>query len=479
MGWGGKGKGKGCSKGGAKAWTPQKQEEDEVEIEGGEDDDEEVELGADDDEEWLAFQSAVLAQLVASGTITAGKLGHELGGKKKPVAAALFALLEAGMVEKEDREGLPPKWSAKEGIDESELINAPIAERFRYDAEKKRAIGGGKSSRAQFETLKLLIRSNLKPQGVTAGYLGYNMDATKKVINAALYACEKDGTAWTVSDRESGTKLRWAGVVVECDEELPDPFRYSGPGGQEDGQPPFKKARTIPVGGGGGASVTGDPFEDMKLVCWAAVAAKGEKGVTSGALGFELACDRKAITASLYACQKDGKVNNVAEGGIKPKWVSLQDPPESAMNMSVPERFGYKGPGAPVAGGAVTKKPNQVIQVKQQTSMPNMEGLTPKQQAVLARKGGGKGVIPAAQPVQGGGAGPQGGGASNPVAFLNEWSQKSRKALVFSEAGQDGSGAFVCQCVMDGEEVASASARNKKQAKTNAAAAALSALGLA
>merc|ERR1719174_3293492 len=129
---------------------------------------------------------------------------------------------------------------------------------------------------------------------------------------------------WTVTDKESGTKLRWHGVPAKCNEEVPEPFRYGG-GAEEDGQPPAKRARTV-SSGGGAASVTGDPFEDMKLCMWAAVSAKGEKGVSSGQLGYEFGCDRKAVTASLYACQKEGKVQNTADEG-KPRWIAIMEPP--------------------------------------------------------------------------------------------------------------------------------------------------------
>merc|ERR1719506_2830384 len=106
----------------------------------------------------------------------------------------------------------------------------------------------------------------------------------------------------------------------------------------------------------------------------------------------------------------------------------------------------------------------------------NMAGLTPKQQALLSRKGGGKGaaVAPVAVKQQGGG----GAGAANPVSFLNEWCQKNGQSLNFRDAGQDASGNFISECAVDNQEVASASARNKKQAKTDCAAAAVSALGL-
>merc|ERR1712106_214752 len=137
----------------------------------------------------------------------------------------------------------------------------------------------------------------------------------------------------------------------------------------------------------------------MKLVCCAAVAAKGDKGVTSGMMGYELGCDRKAITASLYACMKEGKVSNVGEEGTKPRWQIMQQPPASAMNMEVPERYGYKGDKVPnnkVAKVAAQPKIPQFqvkqqmsVPGKQQMSVPNTEGLTPKQKAALAKKGGG------------------------------------------------------------------------------------------
>jgi len=479
MGWGGKGKGKGKVKGSGKAWLKQ-EEEAGVDIEGqDEDDDDNAAPEGDDDEEWLAFQSAVLAKLVASGALTTGKLGHELGAKKKPVAAALFALVESGMVDRSD--SIPPKWSPKEGIELAELVDSPVAPRFLYDESKKRP-NAGKASKDSFETLKLIVRSHLSQggNGISGGALGYKLNASKKVVNAALYACEKDGTAWTLSDPQSGVKLRWGGVPMQCDQPLPACFSYDG-SAREAHEPAMKRARTTEASAGS----SGDPFEDMKLVCWAAVASKGEKGCSSGQLGYEMGCDRKAITAALYACQSDGYVQNTAEDG-KPRWVCLQQPPDAVPE--IPDRFSYKGdkvkPAAKATAPAAGMMFNRQVAVANQ-AMPiaNIPGLSAKQQAALARKGGGKGFV-----VQQGGkgnviqqaGGPQGGlPAENPVAFINQWAQKSKKALSFPEAGQDESGAFICKCVVDGEEVGSASARNKKQAKTSAAIAALEAMGMA
>lgn len=474
MVWGGKGKAKGggFAKGGGKAARPKREEPAEVELEGEDEDDDEndVAIGGDDDEEWLAFQSAVLKVLVSNGTLSTGKLGHELGAKKKPVAAALFSLAESGMVERTD--GIPPKWTAKPGIDLSELVDAPVAERFLYDESKKRPNAGPKASRDSFEVMKNLVRTHLGQgsNGVTAGALGFKLKATKKVVNAALYACEKDGTAWTVSDPQSGTRLRWAGVATKCNESLPACFSYGSSGSVHEAlQPPLKKQRTAQAHA---ASSSGDAFEDMKLVCWSHVAAQGESGVSSGKLGFELAADRKAVTAALYACMNEGKVQNVSEDG-PPRWVCLEQPPESASSVDIPDKFAYKGDKkVGIAAAAVSAPVKKFGILASAPKLANMSGLTPKQQAALAKKGQGKGGQAVAV------AAPSGGG-SNPIAFINEWAQKSKKALSFQDAGQDASGEFICQCVVDGEEVAVASARNKKQAKADAAAAALQALGMA
>lgn len=474
-------KGKGKAKGGGKSWEKKEEVEEEVELEVGDDDDDDDEnavLGDDDDEEWLAFQSAVLKKLVEKGTLSTGKLGHELGAKKKPVCAALFSLAETGMVDR--TEGIPPKWTAKKHIDLSELVDAPISDRFLYDADTKKRSAGPKSSRESFETLKLLVRSHLGGNGATAGALGYKLNATKKVINAALYACEKEGTAWTMSDPESGTRLRWGGVKVQCNSPLPPCFAYGGAAEGGEQQPVLKRARTVNAN----ATTSGDPFEDMKMVSWCAVAAAGESGITSGRLGYELNADRKSITASLYQCANEGKVQNISAEGM-PKWVALMTPPASAATVEIPERFGYKGTKA--GGGAAA-----VVQVKKAVAKAvitaplankaNMVGLTPKQQAALAKKGGGKGaaaVMPAVLGQMPAVIGQKADSVSNPVAIMNEWAQKSKKALTFSDVGQDQSGEFLCQCSVDGQEVCTASARNKKQAKANAATSALEALGLA
>jgi len=153
----------------------------------------------------------------------------------------------------------------------------------------------------------------------------------------------------------------------------------------------------------------------------------------------------------------EGKVQNISEEG-KPKWVCLQEPPAEAMSMEVPERFAYKGDKA-----APVKR--QIAAPVQQVSVANVSGLTAKQQAALARKGGGKGPFQVA-PGKGGGKGPfqaapaaeqvigGGGGGGSPVAVINEWAQKSNKALRFQEAGQDASGEFICQCFVDNDQVA-------------------------
>lgn len=452
MGWG-KGKGKHMKK------EPAKVEDDD------DDDENEGAVEADDDEEWLAFQSLILQKLVAGGSMSAGKLGHELGAKKKPVAAALFSLAESNVVERSD--GIPPKWTAHSGLDESALIDAPVPARFQYDSDK-RENAGPRSSRDAFETLKLLVRSHIGGNGATAGSLGYKLNATKKVINAALYACEKEGTAWTLSDPESGVKLRWAGVKAQCNAPLPPCFAYGGAtgGADEAQQPPRKKARII---AGGATLSSDDAFEDMKLVCWAQVAAKGDSGVTSGALGFELGADRKGITAALYSCADDGKVQNTGEEGKPPRWVCVQQPPASALSVELPAKFSYKGDkkAANAAAPAAMKRQTSSVAA-------NMSGLTPKQQALLAKKGGGKGA--AAAQIIGASAN---AGERNCLMAINEWCQKSGKALSFVDAGQDAGGSFICQCVVDNEEIVVTSARNKKQAKAEAAAAACEALGVA
>lgn len=481
-----KGGPKGQAKGQSKGQQPAKaepEEPDEVELEGGDDDDddaEEEEVDVGDDEEWMAFQSGVLSALVSGGSMSTGKLGHALGAKKKPVTAALFKLLESGLVTRSD--GTPPKWSAAAGVDLSEIVTAPIAQRYLYDASKKKS--GPKASGSDFETMKSLVRSHFAGNNsISAGALGFKLGANRKVVNAALYACEKEGTAWTVSEPGSGQKLRWSGVPVQCHESVPAAFAYDGGGAAgaalEVQQPPLKKARlqgqAVQAAVQAGPT-TGDAFEDMKLCLWARVAAKGEKGVSSGALGFEVSADRKAITAALYSCQKEGKVKNTAEEG-KPYWVCVAQPPDEAYAMDVPEKYGYKGgkDGGQAVAAQTLVKP---IAVKLPVAA-NVAGLSTKQQQALAKKGQGKGKQMSIAPVAKAAAVQLSSGAVNAVAALNEWAQKSKKSLSFSDVGQDGSGNFLCQVVLDNQPIAVTGARNKKQAKSDAAAAALQALGLA
>jgi hypothetical protein len=460
--WKGQGKG-GQVKGGKPAV-----EEEEIEVGGDEDDDDDSDgEGQDDaDEEWLAFQSAILLTLVKEGrSHTSGKLGALLGAKKKPVAAALFALLESGLVMQV--EGSPPKWSAMPGTDCSDVPFAPVPDRYLYDDSKKKA--GLKATNRDFETLKLLVRSHFRNgSSVTAGQLGYKLGATKKVINGALYACEKEGTAWTVADRESGVKARWAGQPANCSEPLPLAFSYDAHKTVEAGgsmQPPAKRARTGPAPDPG----TSDPFEVMKMLLHAHVAKEGERGVSSGKLGYELAADRKAITAALYACQQEGLVQNLNDGG-QPKWVSIADPSPIGLSLDIPERFAYKGAKAPVAAAPV------------RAALPvvsGVAGLNSRQQAALSKKGQGKGAVAGflQQPAEASVAVAQDLGS--PVATLNNWAQKAKRSLSFSDAGQDPeTNQFINEVSLDGQSVAVAMASNKKQAKTNAAAAALANLGL-
>lgn len=149
-------------------------------------------------------------------------------------------------------------------------------------------------------------------------------------------------------------------------------------------------------------------------------------------------------------------MKNIAPDGM-PRWVCMQEPPPEASTVEVPDRYGYKGEkgraaGAAVPGGAVMR----AVQAVQH--MPS----------VVAHNGKGNGaaVVVAA-------TGPTVQNAANPVAYVNEWAQKNRKSLTFTEAGQDGAGNFICQCVIDGLQIATGTARNKKQAKGTAAAAAL------
>eukprot|EP00812_Abedinium_dasypus_P008870 NODE_259_length_1733_cov_169.679976.p1 GENE.NODE_259_length_1733_cov_169.679976~~NODE_259_length_1733_cov_169.679976.p1 ORF type:complete len:479 (+),score=148.60 NODE_259_length_1733_cov_169.679976:92-1528(+) len=418
---------------------------------------------ADNDAEWGLFKSALLATLQAGGQpMSAGKLGHELSANKKAVAAGLFQLMEAGSLRR--AEGVPPKWSAVAPA-RGRPVTVQIPARFAYDETKKKANPGPRSSATDFEALKVLVRSALGGKGQgggTAGALGYQLGAARKAVNAALYACEKEGTAWTLSDKESGAKLRWAAAPTTSPGVLPACFSYAGNADGAAGavQQSAKKAR-VEVASFAAAG-PGDPFEDLKMLLRAHVFAKGDGGVTSGRLGFELNANRKAVNAALYSCEAEGTVQNMAGEGNKPTWVGVLEPPEGAIAIPLPPRFAYGGdkePGA-VAGPAILTA------------------------AAVAGGGKGKGkarVAPAAAMAVAASAAAVSGAAvvgGSAVAALHEWAQKNGKVLLFSEVGQDGSGNFLCECCVDTQKFPPQAGRNKKQAKINAAVGVMQALRL-
>lgn len=333
-----------------------------------------------------------------------------------------------------------------------------------------------------FDTLKQLVRSQFGTEvgfGITPKSIGERLDAAESVVLRALCACEREGDAWVLF--QEGGERYWSGEAVPCEESLPDCY---APGGEESSwtgdatggfgfdepasQPPSKKLRAgaasaqIPAAASSAwstalavvsqAQSSGDPFEDLKCLLHGIVAQAGQKGVTSGKIGFDVGADRKAITAALYACEKEGKVRNTADNG-PPRWQSIQSPPPNAHLTPMPERYGYKG----------TKGQNHATEKR------------PQQQFALV-------AAAAAAPVMGMAPAASSAGlscdASNPVGLVNEWCQKNKRKCDFQDMGNI-AGGFGCKVVVDGRQVAMQKAKNKKQAKINAATAAAKALGIA
>lgn len=431
--------------------------EEEVELEDGDDeeDDGEVGGGAGSEVDFEMLKAAILVHLVSVGEPTsAGKLGHGLNAKKKPISAALFSLLEAGHVEKADT-NFAPKWSVPEEIAGTVVgtQGTVVPARYSYDASKKGA--GQRSSKSDFDTVKNIVQSHLKPKGsggVSAGALGWSVSASKKPINAALYALEKEGLAWTVTDKESGTKLRWEGVPKKCNDKLPACFAHAGTAASAAtvGQPAQKKAKVSrPTGG------SGDGFEDMKLFLRGKLFAYGEQGVTSGKLGWEFSGNRKAITAALHSCLAEGTVKNLTDEG-HPRWVSVVKPPHAAMSMEMPDCFSYQGKGGGKGGGKTTPAV-AVTSAASKKKKPAAGGAI--KHAVAA-----SGSMPDS--------------SENPVAFLNQWCQKEKKSLSFRDLGQDASGDFQFQAVVENQELTIMVGPNKKAAKSAAAGGAIQELDI-
>eukprot|EP00930_Biecheleria_cincta_P063489 TRINITY_DN49027_c0_g1_i1.p1 TRINITY_DN49027_c0_g1~~TRINITY_DN49027_c0_g1_i1.p1 ORF type:complete len:336 (-),score=88.27 TRINITY_DN49027_c0_g1_i1:56-1042(-) len=322
---------------------------------------------------------------------------------------------------------------------------------------------------SDFETLKQLVRSQFGTEvgfGITSKTIGEQLGAAEGAVLRALSACEQGGDAWILF--QEGGERYWSGEAVPCEESLPACY---APGGEESSwtgadtggfvfdepaaEPPSKKLRTgiasaqIPAASFLPRS-SGDPFEELKCLLHGIVAEAGQRGVTSGKIGFDLGADRKAITAALYACEKDGKVQNMSPGGA-PRWLSIQTPPPNAHLTPLPEKYGYKGAKEGRQQHATEKR--QQHQFAATVAAPVM------------------GMAPAASS-----AGTN-SDASNPVGLLNEWSQKNKRKVDFQDMGNI-AGGFGCKVTVDGRQVALEKAKNKKQAKINAALAAARALGL-
>ena len=85
--------------------------------------------------------------------------------------------------------------------------------KFSYDSDKQAT----RPKFGEFGTLKEIVRNLVAARGargMTAGTIGFELGAQRKAVNAALYACEKDGTAWAIDDKTVGEKVRWQGEVA-------------------------------------------------------------------------------------------------------------------------------------------------------------------------------------------------------------------------------------------------------------------------
>ncbi|CAE8600707.1 unnamed protein product [Polarella glacialis] len=449
-------------------------------------------------DDFAALQASLLQTLSSNGgAMSTGRLGYELGARKKPVAAALFRLLEQGAVRRID--GVPPKWEAVlDFASPSSVIVGQEAGRFAYEAKESPNPGGPRPRFGDFEVLRRLVCQTLARQaGATAGALGHQLGACRKAINAALYACEKDGTAWTVGEKAAGERLRWQAspeLAAEAPESLPAAYAYSAAAkglvqqghsfASPEAGPPTKRAKTEQVLVGvvgtaeGSRTGRGESFELLKLLLRGRLELHGEAGATSGALGYELAAVKKAVSAALYSCEHEGVISRITADGVKPRWVSVLPPPDLATNLQLPAEFTY----AYALGADEEDSPTE-----DQAAKPRFPPLPPRRAPAVSAANSGVSRAPTRPPAAAPASCPA---ASNPVSLLNEWGQKNRHAIVFNDLGAQ-QGLFLCQVSVDGQALPAASASNKKEAsdwmrrarkrgaKRLAAAAAVGQLGLA
>eukprot|EP00933_Yihiella_yeosuensis_P033594 TRINITY_DN27261_c0_g1_i1.p1 TRINITY_DN27261_c0_g1~~TRINITY_DN27261_c0_g1_i1.p1 ORF type:complete len:471 (-),score=137.13 TRINITY_DN27261_c0_g1_i1:261-1673(-) len=435
------------------------------------------------DEKFGALQAAVLQALAGNGSaMSTGKIGFTLSARKKPVAAALYSLLEQGAVRRID--GIPPRWEAlaqPEGVP-AELL-AQAAETFSYKESTKT---GPRPRHGDFETMKRVVCQFLAKkgaEGATAGALGYELGACRKAVNAALYACEKEGVCWTVGEKAAGERLRWCcaaefGSLPAA--ELPAAFTYAAPAaaaphridsGLAETDQPRKKARIAPPAtkarpaqSVAGSAGNGSNFETLKLILRHVLTLKGEAGATSGALGYEVQARKKAVSAALFSCEREGTVLRSTPDGVKPRWVSQYPPPDDAQYLQLPPEFAYAG---------------HEDDEEQETHLPHRAPPIPRGAPPIPR--GAPPIPRGAPPIQRGvpGAGAAvPGAAGNAIAVLNEWGQKNRHSIVFQDLGSQPGGGFLCQVTVDGQAYPPAAASNKKEAKRLAAVAVVANLGL-
>lgn len=431
-------------------------------------------------EDFEVLKGAALQALLAHGQpMTTGRVGYAVGAKKRPVAAALFALASEAAIERID--GVPPRWAALtsgQAVGQGAVPHAPS--RFAYEPKALRA-GVPRPSFADFEALKQLVRSRLATMGeagTTAGALGYQLGATRKAVNAALYACQREGTAWPLEAAAGVAKVRWAGIEPEAEPPLPAAYAHTaGACGERAAVAALKRgAQQVEPERAGGTSASAskrprltmaspplDDFEVLKLIVRSRLQAKGAAGMTSGALGYELSAMRKAVTAALYSCAQEGTVYDAAEGSGKPRWACAIPPPASAGSCSLPGRFAYQGRGEEEEGEeAASAAASEAAPPKGPPPAWLLAQAKAQAQLVPLSRG------PAAKAA-----------AQNPVSQLCEWAQKGRHMVALTDMGQESlGGPFVCQVTLGGEALARGSAPNKKEAKRLAAVAALQQLGL-
>lgn len=307
-----------------------------------------------------------------------------------------------------------------------------------------------------FQALQVAVLRALSSLGkpVRAGGLGMAMATRRKPVEAALYALKNhgavslDGKHWSVSE-----------LAVEAlgDDEIEVPARYL----YDESKPRLPRPQT------------GD-FERMKSLVQQKVASRGNAGATAGYVAYQLGANKKVVNACLYSLEKEGAARTLGPkaAGEKVRWTCT--PISGPVSGEVPACYVYTNLAllSELAAEEAPLVPEPAL--KRQRVLP------PR---VTEGKGGAgaqqmhKASAPV-EPVHLGASQPLATGGS-PISLLNEWGQKQKRSVQFQDCGvEPAGGGFVCKVLVDGQVVASMSARNKKEAKTLAAGVAAQQLGL-